>query len=198
MSVSRRDFVTGLSAALVAAATACRESVDAGAIAHGPPTESPEPARELKFLTAEEAIEVEAITARIIPTDDTPGAKEAGCYWFIDYALGGFASDAQPLVRDGLKELARVVARSHPRGTRFSALSAEQQDAVLKRMEDSPFFGFVRFATVAGLLALPKYGGNKDYVGWQVVGQERVWEFKPPFGWYDRPENQRAMLGRVL
>jgi gluconate 2-dehydrogenase gamma chain len=198
MTVSRRDFVTGLSAALVAAATACRDAADPEAIAHGPPTESPEPARELKFLTADEAVEIEAISARIIPTDDTPGAKEAGCFWFVDFALAGFSSDAQPLVRDGLKELTREVGKSHPRGTRFSALTGEQQDAVLKRMERSPFFGFVRFATIAGFLALPKHGGNKDYVGWQVVGQEQVWEFKPPFGWYDRPENQRALLGRVL
>jgi gluconate 2-dehydrogenase gamma chain len=198
MSLDRREFVTSLSAALLAAATACRDAAEPGTMAHGPPADSPEPPRELKVLTADEAIELEAVTARIIPTDDSPGAKEAGCYWFIDHALNDFARDAQPLVREGLRDLGRAAARAHGRGTRFSALTGEQQDALLKAIERSEFFGFTRFATIAGFLALPKYGGNKDYVGWQVVGQDRGYEFTPPFGWYDRPEQQRAMLGRVL
>lgn len=198
MSLDRREFVTSLSAALLAAATACRDAADPGMMAHGPPADSPAPPRELKFLTADEAIELEAVTARIIPTDDTPGAKEAGCYWFIDHALNDFARDAQPLVRDGLRDLGRAAARAHGRGARFSALTGEQQDALLKAIERSEFFGFMRFSTIAGFLALPKYGGNKDYIGWQVVGQERGYEFTPPFGWYDRPEQQRAMFGRVL
>lgn len=198
MSFDRREFVTALSAALVAAATACRDAADPGIAAHGPPADSPAPPRELKFLTAEEAIELEAITARIIPTDDTPGAKEAGCYWFVDFALNDFAQDAQPLVRDGLRDLARAAVRAHGRGARFSTLTAGQQDALLKGIERSDFFGFTRFATIAGFLALPKYGGNADYIGWQVVGQERGYEFTPPFGWYDTPEQQRAMFGRVL
>ena len=29
-------------------------------------------------------------------------------------------------------------------------------------------------------------------------GQDHAFEQKPPFGWYDRPENQMALLGRVL
>lgn len=198
MALSRRDFVAGMSAALVAAATACREAADPGMAAHGPPAESPLPPRELKFLTADEAVELEAVTARIIPTDESPGAKEAGCFWFIDYALNDFARDAQPTVREGLRDLGRAAARAHGRGARFSALTPEQQDALLRGIEESEFFGFARFATIAGFLALPKYGGNRDYVGWQVVGQERGFEFTPPFGWYDRPEQQRALLGRVL
>lgn len=213
MPFSRREFVAGFSTAIVAAATACRDSMDAGVASHGPPAESAAPPRTLKVLTAAEAVEIEAITARIIPTDDTPGAKEAGVYWFIDFALNDIAKDATPMVRDGLRRLARTVVRSHGRGARFSTLTAPQQDALLTAIAGNPaspppegseaaqdinFFGFVRFSTIAGFLALPKYGGNKDYVGWPVVGQEHVWEFKPPFGWYDRPENQRAMLGRVL
>lgn len=198
MAFSRREFVAGLSTAIVAAATACRDSTDASVAAHGPPAESAVPPKTLKVLTAAEAIELEAITARIIPTDDTPGAKEAGAYWFVDYVLDGFARDARPLVRDGLRDLARATTRAHGRGARFSTITAEQQDALLRGIERTEFFGFVRFATIAGFLALPKYGGNKDYVGWQVVGQDHVWEYTPPFGWYDRTENQRALLGRVL
>src|SRR5262245_20149429 len=109
MAVGRREFVASLSAALVAAATACRDSMDADVASHGPPAESAPRPRELKVLTAEEAIEIEAITARIIPTDDTPGAKEAGVYWFVDYALEGFEQGSTQMVRDGLRRLARNV-----------------------------------------------------------------------------------------
>ena len=45
-------------------------------------------------LTAAQAREIEAITARIIPTDDMPGAKEAGVVYFIDRALATFASES--------------------------------------------------------------------------------------------------------
>ena len=48
-------------------------------------------AYKFEFFTPEEAAEVEAIAARIIPTDETPGAREAGVIYFIDRALVTFA-----------------------------------------------------------------------------------------------------------
>jgi gluconate 2-dehydrogenase gamma chain len=200
MTASRRDFVTGLTAVgavWLTGALACRDNADQAMETHLPP-DSAAPPRELQFLTPDEFTELEAITARIIPTDETPGAKEAGVAWFIDGGLVTFGTQDQPMVRSELVKLARDVARAHRGKRRFSELTPEQQDAMLKSMEETPFFGFIRFATIAGLLALPKYGGNKDYIGWELVGQERGYEFMPPFGWYDRPENQRALLGRVL
>jgi hypothetical protein len=47
-----------------------------------------------------------------------------------------------------------------------------------------------------GTLSLPEYGGNRDFVGWTMIGQEPAMEYRPPYGWYDRPENMRALLGR--
>lgn len=202
MSVSRRDFVSsalaGVSGLWIAGALACREQMDPSAMSHGPPMDSPAPPRELKFFTPEEAAEVEAFTARIIPSDGTPGAREAGVVWFIDAALSSFGEEDQPMVRQGLATLTTDVAKAHPGRERFSALSETEQDAFLRGYEDRELFGFLRFATIAGMFALPKYGGNANYVGWELIGQARGYEFKPPFGWYDRPENQRALLGRVL
>jgi gluconate 2-dehydrogenase gamma chain len=202
MSINRRDFVssglTGFAAIWMAGALACREQMDPQAMRHGPPVDTPVPPRELKFLTPDEAKEVEAIAARIIPSDETPGAREAGVVWFIDFALMGFGADAQPLIRDGLKTLARDVARAHPGSERFSGLTDAQQDAFLRGYEQQDIFQFLRFATVAGMFALPKYGGNADYIGWDLIGQGRGYEYTPPFGWYDHPDNQRALLGRVL
>lgn len=204
MPVSRRKFVAQLSsvgagAVWLAAAAACAKDLPPDAATHGPPPDSAAPPRVPKTLTPDEAREVEAIAARIIPTDDTPGAREAGVVWFIDWAMGDpIAAEQLPILRSGLADLARDVAAAHPGSTSFAALTAEQQDALLRAREDTEFFGMLRFSTIAGMFALPKYGGNADYVGWSLVGQDHVYEHTPPFGWYDHPSNQRALLGRVL
>jgi len=41
------------------------------------------------FFTAYQRATIEAAMARIIPTDDTPGAREAGCIDFVDRYLSG-------------------------------------------------------------------------------------------------------------
>ena len=149
----------------------------------------------LIFLTREQATEIEAITARIIPTDTTPGAREAGVVYFIDKALTTFAKDQQGVITDGLKRLPSDVRKKVRDQSRFSALTPAQQDDVLRSIERTPFFGTIRFATVAGMFALPSYGGNKDYLGWKLLGQDEVQDYKPPFGWYDDPRNRRAASG---
>lgn len=203
MSISRREFVADLGAVgalWFAAATGCRESAPDAAshLPHLPDTaEAPAPPPGLVTFTPEQAADVEAITARIFPTDDSPGAREAGVINFIDRELVTFPPGQKKAFMDGLAQFEKDVAKRHP-GKRFAALTETQQDAFLKRIEDAEFFGNVRFATIAGMFALPKYGGNRDYLGWQLIGQDRAFEHKPPFGWYDRPENQMALLGRVL
>jgi len=194
MPHSRRELLQTLGAVWLGAALACRREADEG----GPLGGRDEPGRKLASLTRAQARELEAIAARIIPTDETPGAREAGVIWFIDQSLAGFAKDQREPMLEGLKQLARDVRSAHPGQSRFSALPPADQDALLTRIQESDFFQSMRLATLAGLLALPKYGGNLDFVGWDLVGQENVHEFTPPFGWYDRPENQRALLGRVL
>ncbi len=209
MSISRREFVSGLGslgAVWIAAAMACRGGAPEEAAKSGTPEpasvspvpDPPPPPPQLAHFTPDQAAEIEAITARIIPTDETPGAREAGVVYFIDKSLTTFAKDQQKLFADGLSRLGRDVARKHKGETKFSALSPEQQDAMLRSMQKTRFFGAVRFATLAGMFTLPKYGGNRGYAGWKLVGHDPVFEYAPPFGWYDRPENQRALLGRVL
>ncbi len=186
--VSRREFVgtAAIAAAWLAAGAACARRDDTAA----PP--------KLVHFSPAQAAQIEAITARIIPSDDTPGAKEAGAMYFIDQSLAGFGKTEAPMVAEGLKSLGEATAKKHGSAATFASLTAEQQDAMLRDIEKTPFFGFMRFATLAGFLSLPKYGGNKDYVGWKFIGQEMAMEHKAPFGWYDRPENQMALLGRVL
>ena len=190
---SRRDFVAtvGSIGAIWLLADGDERAEAANHAAHQLQQAQP----RLTTLTREEAAELEAFASRIIPTDDTPGAREAGVIYFIDRSLSTFAKDQLPAVREGLAKLERDVAAKFPGQTRLSALSAAQQDEVLKSIEETPFFGQMRFATLAGFFSLPTYGGNRDFVGWKLVGQEPAMEFRAPFGWYDRPANRRALLG---
>ena len=64
----------------------------------------------IAHLSAEEARDLEAVAAQIIPSDETPGAREAGVIYFIDAALGSFMSANAGVLREGLTALtARVL-----------------------------------------------------------------------------------------
>ena len=137
-------------------------------------------------LTAAEAAEVDAISNLIVPGGDKPGARDARVLYFIDNALGSFFAAQLPAFREGLAEFAAGFA-THSAGTApFSAASEEQQTAFLHQVDETPFFLAVRRLTVLGLIALPKYGGNHEYKGWDLIGVENRHFWTPPFGYYDR------------
>lgn len=138
---------------------------------------------EFKNLTAVEAEEFAAIAARIIPSDGSPGATEAGAIYFIDHALGQREVELA-LLREGLVEL-QALAKSAYGTTVFHTLSVEQQDSLLSKIEDGPFFGTLRFLTIAGTFSLPEYGGNRNQVGWKMIGFEDRHTWTPPYGFYD-------------
>src|SRR5260370_31222696 len=96
---------------------------------------------KFEFFTPEEAAEIEAITARIIPTDDTPGAREAGVVYFIDRGLVTFAADDHKTYREGLPELQARVSEMFPTVPKFSRLSTEQPDAVLHSFDENAVAG---------------------------------------------------------
>jgi gluconate 2-dehydrogenase gamma chain len=182
---SRRSFLmesaTGLSAAWVAAnydgILAAQEQVRQAAQAGQLPP--------LTFFTAEQAAEIEAMTAQIIPTDETPGAREAHCVYFIDRALSTFARGSQPAYMQGLRELLAKTRELYPDADKFSALSGGQQIQVLTALEKTPFFNTVRTHTVIGFLARPVHGGNYDKIGWKLIGYDDSLNHTPPFGYYD-------------
>ena len=138
-----------------------------------------------EVLTAFEAAELEAIAAQIIPTDDTPGAREAGVIYFIDRALNTFGADNLEPIREGLQDFESSVREEHPGVEAFSALSDNQQIEALRAIEESDFFGTVRTMTIAGMFAHPSYGGNRDKVGWALLGFDDRHAWQPPFGYYD-------------
>ena len=135
-------------------------------------------------LSAAEATEFAAIAARIIPTDTSPGATEAGAIYFMDTVLGGSHSDMLPPMQEGLSEL-QLLAQNTYGNSQFSALAPEQQDALLTEIEASAFFGTMRFLTIAGTFSLPEYGGNRDEIGWKLMGFEDRHMWMSPYGFYD-------------
>jgi gluconate 2-dehydrogenase gamma chain len=138
------------------------------------------------FLTSIEAADVAAIAAQIIPSDATPGAHEAGVVFFIDRALASFFSRMAETFRTQLANFRAECHARHPDIASFAALSSQQQIEFLTTVEHTPFFDSMRFLTVLGMFAMPGYGGNRDGVGWKLLGFEDQHVFHPPFGYYDR------------
>ena len=81
----------------------------------------------LAFFTSAQAAEIEAMTAQIVPTDETPGAREARCVYFIDRALTTFAHNSQSAYTQGLRELQTKAQQLYPDAGNFSALGSDQQ-----------------------------------------------------------------------
>jgi gluconate 2-dehydrogenase gamma chain len=135
---------------------------------------------KLVFFTPEQAQQMEAVCTQIIPSDDGPGAREAGAIYFIDYALSQTEPHLQPIFRSGLKELA---AASTPH--KFNELATSQQIVVLKKLEQTEFFARARQYTILGFLGDPARHGNRDQVGWKYIGFENPGMFTHPFGYYD-------------
>jgi gluconate 2-dehydrogenase gamma chain len=144
------------------------------------------PPAKLEILTADQAAEIEAAASRIIPTDDTPGAREAGVIYFIDRALATFAADSRDDYVKGVPVLQAKTQEMFPGTPKFSQATAGQQDAVLKSLEGQPIFELILSHTVMGFLCDPMRGGNRGEVGWKLIGYDDSPAFAPPFGYYDR------------
>lgn len=144
------------------------------------------PPAKLEVLTADQATEIEAAASRIIPTDDTAGAREAGVIYFIDRALGTFAADRRDDYEKGLPVLQAKTHELFPKAQKFSQANSDQQDAVLQALEEQPIFELILTHTIMGFLADPARAGNRGAVGWKVIGFDDSPAFAPPFGYYDR------------
>lgn len=143
-------------------------------------------------LNADEAAEYSAIAARIIPSDETPGATEAGVIYFIDNVLGDpNRESALEALRDGLRELQYQVATEHGLSF-FAELDEAQQDALLRQNETTAFFNTMRYLTIAGTFSLPEYGGNRENIGYNIIGYENHPSWSPPFGYYDADYMERG------
>jgi gluconate 2-dehydrogenase gamma chain len=180
--LSRRDLLkfvglAGASSALPAGAVLAR---DLGSTATQPNAPRREP---LQALTAAEADLLDAIVARLIPTDaNGPGATDAHAVRYIDRALAGALSGSREAYRAGLAAFDRYTRSS--RRAPFTQLSTVDQDSVLIDVEtgsatgfpasSAAFFTMVRSHTLQGTFGDPYYGGNANFVGWDLLGYPGV------------------------
>src|SRR5262245_5271599 len=98
---------------------------------------------QTRTLTAEAFATLHAVCARLIPTDENgPGATEAHAAEYIDRALGGALAAARSDYKLGLTAIDRAAQQTF--GAVFAKLAPPQQDAVLRELQETPFFTLVR------------------------------------------------------
>jgi gluconate 2-dehydrogenase gamma chain len=181
----------------------------------------------MNFFDRHQRATIEAAMSRIIPTDDTPGAREAGTIDFLDRYLAGIDNiyakpDGSGFERltgkraDAWQRRIDIVREKYVAGValldrtsrelfdaEFVALTEEQQDAVLRKLErpdrgqeaelerarvamygapvepalqqtsaeiELGFVPLLALHTRQGFYADPIYGGNRDHIGWRVIG----------------------------
>jgi gluconate 2-dehydrogenase gamma chain len=131
--VSRRNLFKQMGLASAAAAFAAPAAVDT-AVAQAPAPVAAPRREALETLTAAEADMLEAMVARLIPTDENgPGAAEARAAHYIDRALVGPLRSSRGAYAAGLAALDAYAQSAQ--GAPFTKLSARDQDAVLTDIE---------------------------------------------------------------
>jgi gluconate 2-dehydrogenase gamma chain len=187
--ITRRDLLRGagiVGAAAVAGPGIPLTTSDAATpLAADPAQAATAAARREAFenLTAAEADLLDTIVDRLIPGDaGGPGAKEARATHYIDRALGGALASSRQAYAAGLAALDRYARSS--RGQPFLQLSPTDQDSVLIDCEtggatgfaggSAQFFGMVLSHTRQGMFGDPYYGGNANFVGWDLIGYPGV------------------------
>ncbi len=173
--LSRRTFLAG--AALLAGAACTKERAaapDAAPRRRRTQDESKGPLT----LTPELRQTLAAACARILPSDDGPGATEADVAEYVARQLEDKRIGRnRQLVLRGLIELD---AEADRRGKdSYAELAPVAQDEVMAlaaaghlKLGKVPSDGFVRalvVLTLEGFLGDPSYGGNKGQAGWRAI-----------------------------
>jgi gluconate 2-dehydrogenase gamma chain len=207
-NVTRRSFVASVGAATVLPAAAALVTDPAQAAAQ--PGAHPKPALPTStekpvylFFNVMEVQFIEAACERFIPADESgAGALAAWVPNYLDKQLGGAWGAGERLYRSGPwqagtpsqgyqlpfspAELFHTALRAiqddfdKRGGAKFHELSADDQDAYLKRLESggldldgvpaAVFFDLLLRMTIEGFFADPVYGGNRDMVAWRMIG----------------------------
>lgn len=159
-----------------AAAAGMTTAVPAHALAQVLPSR---PRAPFENLTATESEILEAVVARLIPSDENgPGALEAGAANYIDRGLADALASSRAAYAAGLAALDAYARESA--GRAFTALGPGEQDSLLEDLEQNraggftpdaaSFFSLVLGHTIEGTFCDPAYGGNQDFIGWEMIG----------------------------
>lgn len=132
-----------------------------------------------EYLDPAAAREIEALAAQIIPSDGTPGAREAGVIRFIDHVLATWDSDKREIYRRGLEAAQQKRGELFPQSASVTALDDAQARQLVAAIEKTEFFEVLRTHTLLGFFGA--HGG----AGWAYLGVQNRMMFQPPFGHYD-------------
>jgi hypothetical protein len=125
-----------------------------------------------KFFSPGDFAALEAFTQILIPTDDTPGAREAHCAQYIDFVLQSsaeFAPQIQKQWRDAMAALSAAgfhAADSKARQALVEAMSKPERErgathplyAVYRLIKQQNTFAF--YTSRAGMIEALEYKGN--------------------------------------
>jgi gluconate 2-dehydrogenase gamma chain len=153
-TIARREAIRR--AALLAGVALSPEWLEFAARAQTPATRT--------YLTSAQGAVLSAAAERILPRTDTPGAVDVGVPAFIDRCYGEFMNPAdRQLLVDALDEIEKAAATQ---GASFAALTAAQQDAVLRNIataqqgRTASSFELLRSVTVLGYFTSEQVGKN--------------------------------------
>ena len=145
------------------------------------------------FTNNEWAVLVAAVD-RLLPRDQDPGALDAEVPEYIDrMLLTPQLEKVRERIVAGLNALDR--AAKDRVGKAFAEAGAAERDALLTSFKDARegsgeaiFYQELLVLTLEGFLGDPSYGGNKDKVGWALVGFDFVGRqaAEPPPGYDGR------------
>ena len=149
--------------------------------------------QQMKALSPGEASTIGAFVERLIPSDSSgPGAREANVLRYIDRALASDLSAFRGAYTAAALAIDAYAERKY--GAAFAALSADQQDTILREMDlnqttrqdpsvtraagastadflpnAKAVFEMIRTHAVQGMFGDPEHGGNTGFVGWRLV-----------------------------
>jgi gluconate 2-dehydrogenase gamma chain len=134
-----------------------------------------------RVLSDSESRTLEAWVECLIPTDQDPGAKDAGVVRFIDSQLAGRLKHKYPSWQAAIAGVNRAAEMLHSR--LFADLDISAQTELVKRMEagkapkeafpedgGKAAFELLLLHTMMGFYGNPRHGGNQDYVSWKMLG----------------------------
>ena len=88
-----------------------------------------------KNFSAGDAAEIEALTAQIIPSTDSPGAREANVIYFIDQALATFDIQKREAYNKGLAAVQEKRRELFPNSQSIATLTGDQQISLVSAIE---------------------------------------------------------------
>ncbi|MFI5394311.1 MAG: gluconate 2-dehydrogenase subunit 3 family protein [Candidatus Binatia bacterium] len=83
-------------------------------------------------------------------------------------ATSSIEVDFRNKYRNGLAALDQMSESSY--GASFTQITPAQQSSLLNKSPDQNFVTLLTYHTLEGVLSVPEYGGNRNRLGWQLVG----------------------------